>query len=1331
MANHGKAEEYDLQEEWSQYIERLEYYFEANGVESADKQRAILLSVCGSKTYKLIRNLTTPAKPSDKTFKELVELVQIHQNPKPSVIVQRFKFNTRFRKPGESIASFVAELRNLSEHCDFQNTLEEMLRDRLVCGINDEQIQRRLLAETTLDFKKAMKIATSMEAAVQNAKDLSLKMANDAQQSQPVNRMDEKQRGNQQDPRVNDCGRCGGKHDSQQCKFRDAECFVCRKKGHIARKCRSRPKESGKYQRKEDTPNSGNRNKYLDIQEESDEDGEIYTLLSLGRQRTEPYVVDILVSEDSLKMEVDTGAAMSVISEDTYKSLKKNHPSLELKESKVKLHTYTGEQVQVVGMVETPVKYEDQEITLPVLVIQGKGPNLIGRNWLRKIKLNWRALFQVREENVTTAKVQELLQKYEEVFQDGLGTFTGPKAKIHVAADAKPKYCKARPVPYSLREKVEKELERLQEEGTIEPVQFAEWAAPIVPIVKEDKSIRICGDYKITVNQAAKLDNYPIPKAEDLFATLSGGVMFTKLDMSQAYQQILLEEESKKYTTINTHKGLFQYNRLPYGVSSSPGIFQRTMDNLLQGIPFVVVRVDDILVSGSSDEEHLANLEEVLKRLFEAGLRLKKKKCSFMVEEVVYLGQKINCHGIQPVQEKVRAITEAPAPKNVSEVRAYLGMINYYQKYLPNLSTILAPLHSLLEKGKDWKWNEKHQESFTKSKELLKSSHLLVHYDPEKDLILACDASPYGVGSVLSHRMEDNTERPIAFASRSLSPAEKNYSQLDKEALAIIVGVKKFHQYLYGRHFTILTDHKPLERVFHPDKMIPPMAAARIQRWALTLSAYDYTIQYKEGSQNANADALSRLPLPEIPASTPVPGETILLMELLEMTPINAEQVKNWTRRNPVLAKVLKFVKQGWPHKCPDADLQPYFQRREELSVQDDCILWGTRVVVPPQGRNQVVEELHETHPGICKMKGLARSYVWWPNMDSALESKVRNCHHCQVNRKNPPEAPLHPWEWPSQPWERIHIDYAGPFMGKMFLVMVDAYSKWLEVHPMSVATSRATIEKLRSTFAIHGIPTTIVSDNGSNFCSQEFEEFLTKNGIHHRRTAPYHPASNGLAERAVQTFKEGMKKMSMEGSLETRVSRFLFKYRITPHSTTRISPAEMLMGRKPRSRLDLLYPDVRDRVQNEQRKQKELHDQHVTDRQLQPGDLVYAKEFGKQQKWSPGIIHTQTGPVSYTVKLDDHREVRRHQDQVFQRSTPPANNNEPSSNEVTKHPSQPAVEASCFPERQFETTEENELVELNTNCPQHPERQLDQEEEPSISVRCSLRERRAPEYYY
>ena len=380
--------------------------------------------------------------------------------------------------------------------------------------------------------------------------------------------------------------------------------------------------------------------------------------------------------------------------------------------------------------------------------------------------------------------------------------------------------------------------------------------------------------------------------------------------------------------------------------------------------------------------------------------------------------------------------------------------------------------------------------------------------------------------------------------------------------------------------------------------------------------------------------------------------------------------------------------------------------------------------MVPPQGRSQVVNELNETHPRICKVESLARSYVWWPNMESTLQNKVRTCNHCQIHRKSPPEAPLHPWEWPSRPWERVHIDYAGPFLGTMFPIMVDASSKWLEIHPTRVTTSRATIEKLQATFATHGIPTTLVSDNGSNFCREAFEDFLTKNDIHHRKTAPYHPSSNGLAERAVQTIKDGMKKMSEEGSLETRVSRFLFKYRITPHSTTRVSPAEMLMGRKPRSRLDLLHPDIRSRVQNEQVKQKEIHDQHAVDRRLQPGDTVYAREFVKQHRWGPGVITVQTGPVSYTVQLDDQREVRGHQDQVIQRA-PQVSRTEPRSTNVN-------VEAGTAPsgvtESTLESMEENRQADPNLSA--HPA--IDQQADPGEKLRrYPHRERRTPNFYY
>ena len=247
-----------------------------------------------------------------------------------------------------------------------------------------------------------------------------------------------------------------------------------------------------------------------------------------------------------------------------------------------------------------------------------------------------------------------------------------------------------------MKVKIEEELNRLVSLGILQPVQFSDWATPIVPVLKSDKSVRICGDFKITVNPVSKLDRYPIPRIEHLFATLGGGTTFTKLDMSEAYQQIELEDSSRQCTVINTHKGLFQYNRLPFGISSAPAIFQRVMESLLQGIAGVVVYLDDVLVTGRTNEEHLESLELVLKRMEEAGLLLKKEKCSFMASLVTYLGHVIDADGLRPIVEKVDAIKVAPNPKNLTQLKSYLGLLTYYNRFLPNLSTVLFPLYRLL-----------------------------------------------------------------------------------------------------------------------------------------------------------------------------------------------------------------------------------------------------------------------------------------------------------------------------------------------------------------------------------------------------------------------------------------------------------------------------------------------------------------------------------------------------------------------------------------------------------------------------------------------------------
>ncbi|XP_061156017.1 uncharacterized protein K02A2.6-like [Syngnathus typhle] len=1271
MATIGTLAAFDAKNQsWEEYCEIMDQFFEANEIDDGDKQRAILLSVVGASTYSLMRNLLSPTKPKEKTYGELVALLKNHFDPKPSEIVQRYKFDSCSRKPNESVMEYVAELRRLAQDCNYGNTLEQKLRDRIVCGINDDRIQRRLLAEADLTCEKALSIAVAAETATKNAQDLQNPCA--TAKCFKVNKGPQ-QRGAFKCGNVQECYRCKGQHNAAECKFKQEKCHACGKVGHIASACRNKSKQKryvvNPTAKKEQSRSSYRSHNVQERPEDSDTDGseeDSFPLqnikFKLGRmsdiylRKVDPYTESMKLNGKRVQFEIDTGCSLTVMSEKTFLTTWRTNKTPCIKPVRLKLETYTGDRVEVVGAAQVQVKYKKQRAKLPLVVVKGDGPSLLGRCWLEDIQLNWkeikarhkeRQVHQIHTDQRTVetkVTLQEVLCKHDEVFKEELGTLKGTKATIHVKGNAVPRFFRPRSIPYAMRAKVDEEIDRLLKEDIITPVKYSEWAAPVVPILKPVGTVRLCGDYKLTVNTVSSLEQYPIPRVEDLFNALAKGKQFSKLDMSHAYQQILMDEDSKKYLTVNTHRGLFTYNRLPFGVASAPAIFQRTMESLLCGIPLVAVYLDDILVSGMDQSDHLKNLDSVLNRLKEAGLRLRRNKCTFLQDEVEYLGYKVDAQGLHPIAQKVKAIKDAPAPANVSELKSFLGLLNYYNKFLPNLATLLAPLHELLRHDVRWKWDKEQEEAFQKAKDLLNTSDVLVHYSADRELVLACDASPYGVGAVLSHIMENGSERPIGFVSRTLQPAETRYSQLDKEGLAVMFGIERFHKYIYGRNFTIYTDHKPLIYLFNEKKPIPQMGSPRVQRWAVKLSAYQYNIVYKPGKHHANADAVSRMPVP-VKLRKEESTEQVLMMDMLDETLIDAKQIKSWTAKDTVLSQVHEYILKGWPTET-DPNLKAFHQRKLELGVRDGCVLWGARVVIPAKGRGRMLKMLHQTHTGMTKMKGLARSYMWWPGMDQDVERTVQACHECQAHQKAPASAPLHPWEWPESPWSRIHVDYAGPFLGEMFLVIVDAHSKWLDVYPTKTCTSLVTIEKLRQSFSNFGIPKMLVSDNGTCFTSAEFEAFMKQNGISHVRSAPFHPSSNGLAERAVQTFKEGMKKMK-EGTIQTRLSRFLFSYRITPHATTGLSPAELMMSRRLRSALDLVVPDLKTKVQQKQLKQKENHDTRSKQRGFTSGEDVLIRNYSYGPKWIPGVIQNTSGPLSYTVSVGTGQVVKRHVDQV------------------------------------------------------------------------------------
>ena len=520
------------------------------------------------------------------------------------------------RKTGESVADYLAALRRLAEYCNYGGTLEKMLRDRLVWGINDAGIRRKLLQENDpLTPARALTVAQGSKTADKNLLEMKapsqeLDSTSSSQRSmrvksEPIQKINAKKEsstvreGAQGGMTCHRCGRPG--HLATTCQFKDQVCHRCKKQGHLARVCWSKPKTF--------PPTQGTQSRrpisqpIRQVGEESEDDSDnsmrpIYTLEQGRDTRLPPIKVHVVLDHCSVPMEVDTGASVSIMPENLYRQL---WPTRGLKETTIRLQTYSKQPTAVVGVTDVQIDYEGQTATLPLVIVKGEGPTLLGRNWLSQIRLNWNKIHYT-----TSPGLHELLAKYPEVYQEGLRSLKGYEAKINVDPNATPCFFKAHSVPYAMREKVEAELDRLVAEGTLVPVEYSDWATPIVAVVKSDrKSVWICGDFKVTVNPVSQLHRYPIPKIEDIFATLEGGKTFTKLDLSQAYQQLKLDAESQKYLVINTHKGLFRYTRLTFGISSAPGIFQKAMETLLQGIPHVTVYIDDILITGKNDVDHL------------------------------------------------------------------------------------------------------------------------------------------------------------------------------------------------------------------------------------------------------------------------------------------------------------------------------------------------------------------------------------------------------------------------------------------------------------------------------------------------------------------------------------------------------------------------------------------------------------------------------------------------------------------------------------------------------------------------------------------------------
>lgn len=819
--------------------------------------------------------------------------------------------------------------------------------------------------------------------------------------------------------------------------------------------------------------------------------------------------------------------------------------------------------------------------------------------------------------------LEKLLEKYKTCFSSTLKDlgFTSETEMVLHLTDEEPVVYRPYRLSFNERLQVQDMINEMLDSNIIRESN-SPYASPIVLVNKKSGEKRLCVDYR-ALNRKTKKEHYPLPRIEDQLDLLSGCSWFTTLDLASGYYQIPIAEESKEKTAFVTPQGQFEYNRMPFGLVNAPSVFQRTMNKIIQKSPvrsYALVYMDDILIPSKSFDEGMHRLEEVLQLLQSSGLTLKMSKCSFFFDKIDYLGYEVSANGVRPGFLKTEAVSKFPTPGNVHEVRRFLGLASFFRRFVKGFATIAQPLTALLKKDCAWHWGEEQVKSFQTLKRCLVERPVLALYNPSAETQLHTDASKNGVAGILLQRDSLGIFKPVAYYSRQTSAAEQKLHSFELETLAIISSLNKFRVYLLGVHFTIITDCNALRTTMTKRDLIP-----RIARWWLQFQEFDCSIEYRSGEKMAHVDALSRGPV----------GGDQDVSHVLDVLTIGTE---NWLATVQQSDDDIKHIADvlSDPAAKEAADIYKNYKLvggRVYRIIDENTIRW----VVPKSTRWQLMKSNHDDigHFGFEKTLARLQATFWFPKMRRFVKKYVSGCLECAHHKLPSGAKPggLHPIPKVSIPFHTIHADHLGPFIrtkrgNTYILVIVDAFTKFVNITAVRNTKSSTSIKVLREHFSYFGTPTRLITDQGTSFTSRTFKAFIQATGIKHVLNAVATPRANGQVERYNRTILAALGAMNHDkpnGLWDEHLPDIQLGINTTVHATTKKTPTELLFGCNvtnpsqgilndiindvaPESgdSLEVIRSEAHERIQKQQKKDKVRFDKKRKAKvQFKKGDLV------------------------------------------------------------------------------------------------------------------------------